>query len=101
MDALSLPVILPALITAAGGIAVARITIRARRHETDAAKAPTVEQLWAQQAEDARARRRAEALLDELVRVFLRYADRVSTGGPNDLTDDERHTIDAAQGALK
>lgn len=95
---------LPLIITIIGGLIVGGFGIWNRRHGNIETRAPDVNEIWQQQAAEAkeldlerRLRRRLEDLLRELVRVFWLYTGRVQGGGSKELNTQEHKAITAAE----
>ena len=88
---------MPLIVAAAGVILGGIFTAYNRRKGNVETRAPDVNELWHQQAFQAkeldkeyRWRRRLQNYVDELLRVFRAYVARVQSGGSVDLTHHEK-----------
>lgn len=84
-------------LTLVGVLVIGAVTLHNRRKGATETRIPDVNEIWIQQAKDARAldlerraRRRLENYADELLRVFRAYVRRVIRGGSPELTKAEQ-----------
>lgn len=101
------PIIVAFITAVLGAVVVGLFAVWNRRHGNREAKAPTVVQLWEQQARDAAARRRAEDMYEVLLDMyyalraaFRAFFRRVNSDQEIPLTPKEQHAIDQVPPSL-